>query len=651
MAYIMVALEGNPNTGKSTLFNALTGMKQHVGNWPGVTVEKKEGTCKFKGKTLKIVDLPGTYSLTAYSLEEIIARNFIIKGNCDVVVDVVNASNLERNLYLALQTLELTPNVVIALNMMDVARARGLEINVQKLSERLGVPVVPMEADKQKGIEDLLSTILAMREGKIKTNPVKINYGNEIESKIYALEKVININYPNRRWLAIKLLENDSEVQKMFKGNKEIENWQEDIETEIANRRYDFIDEIVKEVVKRTERKPEDLTDKIDRIVTHKLFGIPILFGIYAVIFGITFTLSTPLMDVVDGFFGWLGDVVRVSLGRYPEWFSGLVVDGIITGVGGVMVFFPVIAIFFALYSLLEDSGYLARAAFVMDKVMHTIGLHGKGFLTLFMAYGCNIPGIMGTRILESRMDRIMAILLNPLIPCAARLGVISFVTAVFFKSYLATFVMLSILLWSLTLIYAMGRLFKKFLFHGESPYFVMELPPYHKPTISGILIHSWERSKIFLIKAGTIIVFFSIVIWILSNYPSGVGIEHTYAGQIGRLLEPLGALMGFDWKILISLIFGFAAKEAVISTLTVIYGLEYEEALATILGNAMTPLVAYTFLVVFAIYSPCIAAVAIQKRELGSWKWTIFAVAYTLMLSFVVGVLIYNIGRFLGFS
>lgn len=664
---IVVALEGNPNVGKSTLFNTLTGMRQHVGNWPGKTVEKKEGACKYKDKTLKVVDLPGTYSLTAYSIEEMVARDFVIHERPDVVVDIVDASNLERNLYLTLQTLELTDKVVIALNMADVADARGLEIDVQKLSETLGVPVVPTVADKRRGIDNLLSTLVDVAEGKIETRPCKLGFGRHIEGQIKEIEEVlkdVDLGGHPLRWFSIKLLENDSEAIEITKGLKDEQRIFEkvnairkteihhDMEVEITDKRYEIIDKIMKDVLKKKRAPAEEITDKIDRVVTHKVFGLPILLGIFASIFLVTFNVSAPLMDAFDGFFGWLGELTVAGMTSLnaPEWFTGLIVDGVIAGVGGVIVFLPLIAIFFLIFAFLEDWGYMARAAFVMDRIMHAIGLHGRTFLCLLMGYGCNIPGIMATRTLENRKDRLIAILINPLIPCGARLGVMTFLVAIFFRGNTAALVMLSLIVLSLALVVLMGLSLRRFVLPGEHPAFIMELPPYHKPTIRGLAIHTWERVGVFVKRAGTIIILISVVIWALSSFPSGVELSDTYVGQLGKLFEPLGNLMGFDWRLMVALIFGFAAKELTISTLAILYGFGEEVPLKTALATAWTPLIAYTFLVVQMIYVPCLASVAIMKRETNSWKWTMFSVAYTLILAFIAGVIVYNVGLFMGY-
>ena len=659
---IKVALAGNPNVGKSTLFNILTGLRQHVGNWPGKTVERKEGFLEFNGVTLRIIDLPGTYSLTAYSEEEKIARDFIIHEQPDVVINIVDASNLERNLYLTLQLLELTSNVVIALNMIDVAKAKGIEINTSLLSEILGVPVVETIASKSIGVRELIHKTIDLGFGKIKTKRFKADFGHHIEQEIAEIESLLeDINtetYP-KRWLAIKLLEHDQEVIKLvrkfpnsqliFEKLEHVRKTEihHDYEVEIADKRYEIIDKITKKVIKRKKIRGESLTDKIDNIVTHKIFGIPILLAIYGFVFFATFQLSSPIVDFFDNFFSWLSEFIKnflLSI-KAPEIVIDMIVDGAIAGFSTVMTFVPLIAIFFFIYSILEDMGYMTRAAFVMDRVMHSLGLHGRTFLCLICAFGCNVPAILATRTLANKKDKIVAILINPLIPCGARLGVMVFITGIFFHGLEATLVMLSLLTISICLAGVMGFFFKRFLLAGEHTPFVMEMPPYHIPNLRSVLLHTWERVSVFIKRASTLIVLFSIMMWFLSNFPSSENIEDTFAAYLGRILEPVGKLMGFDWKVTTALFFALLAKELSISTLAVIYGLESEESLAKLLPEVWTPLQAYTFLLVHMIYVPCIATIAVIKKETDSWKWAFFAVGYSIFLAGLLGIIVYNLG------
>lgn len=662
----VMALAGNPNVGKSTIFNALTGARQHVGNWPGKTVEQKKGYFELNGEKIEVVDLPGTYSLTAYSIEETVARDFIIKDKPDVVIDILDASNIERNLYLTLQILELTDRVVVALNKTDIAKAQGVEIDAEKLSQLLGVPVIPLIATHKSGIDRLVKTAFDIAKGEKKTTPLKIEYNRAVEGRIEKIELMLKSlpleGYP-LRWLAIKLLEMDSAAVELVKkaGGKDILidisgmdplKGEHDIETVVPATLYEIIGKIVDESVIYKE-KGETLTDRLDRVLTHKYFGLPILFLVYGLIFEITFALSTPLMGWIDTGFNILGGRAAsfLSSSGAPAWLNGLIVDGIIAGVGGVMVFLPVIILFFFMFAIVENSGYMARAAFVMDRIMHKMGLHGKTFLPLLLGYGCNVPAIMATRTLENRKDRLIAILINPLIPCGARLGVMTFIVSIFFTGLTATMVMLSLIMISLGLVFLMGVLFRKFVLPGEHPPFLMELPPYQMPGIMDILIHTGERAWIFIKKAGTIIVAVSIVIWYLSNYP-GANINSSYAAMLGHTLEPVGSLMGFDWRIMVALIAGFGAKETTITTLGVLYASGGSSAgfIAGITAS-LTPLVAYTFLLVQMIYVPCLATVAIIKKETGSWKWTGIAVGYTLLLAFILGVLVYGIGKLLGWG
>ncbi|MHC1579817.1 MAG: ferrous iron transport protein B [Candidatus Alkanophagales archaeon] len=675
---ILVALAGNPNVGKSTLFNLLTGLRQHVGNWPGKTVERREGVCKHEGRTLRIIDLPGTYSLTAYSEEELIARDFIVKDRPDVVIDVVDASNLERNLYLTLQLLELTDRVVVALNMMDVAASKGVEIDVRRLSEILGVPVVPIVADRGLGVDALLRAAVAVAEGATKTRPYKTDFGTHIERQIGELETLLagegeeglrlesELEYP-RRWFAIKLLENDPVVvaaaRRLSVGDELLRRLEElrsaeihhNFEIELVDKRYEQISRIVKEVLRRREGAPgRELTDKIDRIVTHGIWGLPILFGIYGFVFWATFFLSRPLVDALEAAFTRLGTLIAAEAADAPAWLVGMLVDGVIGGVGTVLSFLPVIAIFFLLYAVLEDWGYMARAAFVMDKFMHAVGLHGRAFLCLLCGFGCNVPAIMAARTLADSREKLITILINPLVPCSVRLGVLAFITSVFFSGALATAVVLSLVALSLLLVAVSALLLRRLLLRGEHPPFIMEMPPYRTPTVRNVLLYAWERIKAFVVRAGTLIVVVSVVMWWLTSTAPGdafgVGgapLEESYAARIGMLFEPLGRLCGFDWRVVVALMFGFLAKELSVATLGVLYG-GGEEALGAVLPSAWSPLLAYTFLAVHMIYVPCVATVATMRKETNSWRWTLLGVVYSLALAFLVGVLIYNAGRLL---
>lgn len=662
---ILVALAGNPNVGKSTLFNLLTGLRQHVGNWPGKTVERREGLCKHEGRTLRIIDLPGTYSLTAYSEEELIARDFIVKDRPDVVIDVVDASNLERNLYLTLQLLELTDRVVVALNMMDVAASEGVEIDVRRLSEILGVPVVPIVADKGLGVDKLLRAAVAVAEGEIRTRPYKTDFGTHIERQIGELETLLagegeSLEYP-RRWFAVKLLENDPVVvaaaKRLGVGMELLRRLEElrsaeihhNFEIELVDKRYEQISRIVKEVLRRRKTTlGQELTDRIDRIVTHRIWGLPILFGIYGFVFWATFFLSRPLVDALEVFFTWLGALLVAK--NAPAW----LVDGVVGGVGTVLTFLPVIAIFFLLYAILEDWGYMARAAFVMDKFMHTVGLHGRAFLCLLCGFGCNVPAIMAARTLADSREKLITVLINPLVPCSVRLGVLAFITSVFFSGVLATAVMLSLVALSLLLVAASALLFRRILLRGEHLPFIMEMPPYRTPTVRNVLLYAWERIKAFVVRAGTLIVVVSVLMWwLMSTGPGGgffgvggnIPLEESYAARLGMFFEPLGRLCGFDWRIVVALMFGFLAKELSVATLGVLYG-GGEEALRAVLPTVWSPLLAYTFLAVHMIYVPCVATVATMRKETNSWRWTLFGVTYSLVLAFLVGLLIYNAGR-----
>ncbi|HHW57894.1 MAG TPA: ferrous iron transport protein B [Clostridia bacterium] len=668
---LVVALAGNPNSGKTSLFNELTGSRQHVGNWPGVTVEKKEGRLKFQGIDFKVVDLPGTYSLGAYTEDEMIARNFIIYDKPDVVINVVDATNLERNLYLTMQLLEMNANLVIALNMSDEAKAKGIEIDKDKLSQILKVPVVMTVATKGEGVKELLENVLKAVE--FKGERYRIDYGKELEEGISELESLIKEDeelskkfFP--RWLAIKFIENDENIMKEFSSKtalmekvkliqKKLEGiFGEDAEVVVADKRYGVISGIVKECVKKRSTPEEryTLSDRIDRIVTNKYLGIPIFLVAMWAVFEFTFALGNPLSDWIEMFFDWLGEVTASWLESIaaPDILISFIRDGIIAGVGSVLVFIPPIFLLFFAISVLEDSGYMARAAYVMDRFMTALGLHGKSFIPMLIGFGCNVPGIMATRTLENTEDRLVTILVNPLMSCAARLPVYVLFAGAFFAENQGL-VVFSIYLLGIVLAVIMAKIFKKFLFKGKTAPFVMELPPYRVPTLKGLLIHMWERGSLFVRKAGTIILGVVVLVWILSSLPAGVeyASAESYIGRLGSAVAPILKPAGFGtWEAASALIFGILAKETVVGTLGVVYGAE-GDALFEAIRQHFTPLSAYAFMVMTLIYIPCVATIAAIRRETNSWKWTFFAIGYTLILGWLMAVIIYQGGKLLGFN
>lgn len=667
---LVVALAGNPNAGKTSLFNEMTGARQHVGNWSGVTVEKKEGKLKYKNTPVRVVDLPGTYSLGAHSEDEVIARDYIVKGNQDVIVNVVDATNLERNLYLTTQILEMDSNVVMALNMFDEAKGRKIQIDVNKLSQLLKIPVIPTVAPKKEGVQELIDkavSVSSVREVK----GFKIDYGKEVEKEITTMESVLSsyadiVGEYSLRWLAIKLLENDIELideMKKRKHDKIIAQVEESIkvitnvlgeepEILIVDKRYAFISEIALKSVKKEQISVETTSDKIDRIVTHRVVGVPIFFAAMWAVFQLTFKISDPIIGWVEGLFEALGGVAGGALeaGGASEMLVSFVVDGVIGGVGSVLVFIPPIFAMFFFISLLEDSGYMARAAYVMDKVMTSIGLHGKSFIPMIIGFGCTVPGIMATRTLENKKDRFITILVSPFMSCGARLPVyVLFASALFTGNQ--GLVIFSIYMLGIFLAVVMGKIFSKYLFKGESSPFVMELPPYRIPTLKGVSIHMWERGSSYVKKAGTIILAVVVLIWALSAFPAGVEFasRESYVGQIGSVIAPIFKPLGFgSWQASVSLIFGILAKEVVVGTLAVIYSVE-EAGLGDIVRQNFTPLSAYSFMVFTLIYFPCAAAVGAIKRETNSWKWTGFAVGYITVLAWIVTFMVYQGGKMLG--
>lgn len=659
-----VALAGNPNVGKSTLFNALTGMNQHVGNWTGKTVERKEGDCLIGDRKLRLIDLPGTYSLSALSPEELIAREFIAQDRPDVVVNLVDASSLERNLYLTLQLLELTDQVVVALNMMDLARRRGMEIDVAALEKRLGVPVVPLVAERREGQAEVVAAVNRVLDGKYPLKPLRAELPAVIRNaaaEVAQLLKADALDGYDPHWFARKLLEGDPAILERASARPEHSDALaraaslrekpefQDIEAEIIEAQYALLGTVMAETVTRHQSR-DDWTDRLDHVVTHRLWGFPILVAVFGLMFWITFSLGVgTVTEWLNGYLDQAGDLLRNSLTAVhaPSYLIDFMVDGMWAGFATVAGFVPLIAVFFTTFAILEDSGYLARAAFVVDRFMGAIGLHGRSFLPLLMGFGCNVPAVMATRIMENRADRLLTILVNPLMVCQARLVVFVFFAGTFFKGLQATLAMLSLYVLSMSLVLLTSLAFKKTLFPGEPAPFIMELPPYHRPILRNVLAHAWRAIKSFLIRAGGVITLMTGAIWLFTHLPPGP-VEQSIAGVLGHWLEPLGVPLGFDWRLLVSLLGGFLAKEGAIASLAVLYGVG-EDGLAGVLQQHLTPLVAYTFMVVSLVYIPCFATIVAIWRETLSVKWTAFASGYGLVLAFVLGTGVYQIGRLLG--
>ncbi|MGB9682368.1 MAG: ferrous iron transport protein B [bacterium] len=662
-----VALAGNPNSGKTSIFNELTGSHQYVGNWPGVTVEKKEGKFTWKGYEINVVDLPGTYSLSAYSIDETIARNFIVEEQPDAVIVVIDSSNLARNLYLALEVLELGANVILDLNMIDEAERKGLKIDIEKISSFFNVPVVETVAVTGKGIQHLKETIIEAIG--IKRNEFKIDYGEEIEREIEHLSEFIksekvSLRFP-LRWFIIKLLEGDTQIIKeaglldisdkiekklqesMMRLEKQLDS---DVETFIVEKRYGIIEGLIKECVERQIGIEERLTisDKIDKIVTNKYLGIPIFLLMMWLTFQLVFKLGEPIVGIIELFFDWLGKTISLwftSIGL-PNWIISLVRDGIISGVGSVLVFLPNILLLFLAISILEDSGYMARVAFVMDRLMHALGLHGKSFIPMILGFGCNVPAIMACRTLESEKDRILTILVIPLMSCTARLPIYALFASVFFPKNQG-WVIFSLYVLGIVLAILVARIFKRIFFKHEVAPLIMELPPYRLPQIKGVFIHMWERGSQFLKKAGSIIFAGVVIIWLLASLPFGVEYAsgESLIGRVGNVLAPLLKPAGFGfWQAGVALFFGLLAKEVVIGTLGTVYGVG-ETGLTGAISQNFTSLSAYSFMVMSLIYIPCIATIGVIKRET-NWKWTGLAIGYSLILGWILAVLIYQIGK-----
>jgi len=651
---VTVALAGQPNVGKSTVFNLLTGLDQHVGNWPGKTVERKEGTFTRNGVTYRLVDLPGTYSLTANSAEEVIAREFIIRERPDVVVAVVDAAILERSLYLAAELLALPAPVVVGLNMMDVARQEGMEIQPQVLSEMLGVPVVPMIATRGIGVPELAETVERVARGDIVCAPHPPQVRADHRQVLQQIEEIVASHVPPpypADWVALKLLEGDAEITRMMQESLPSESWQrlhdvlrahDDALLAVASGRYEWIGQMIRTAVTRPRAGPISLTERLDRWATHPLWGLLVLAAILGFTFWLTYAVGAPLQGWLDTYVvGGLGGLARAALAGAPAWLSGLVVDGIIGGAGTVLTFLPILVIFFAVMGMLEDVGYMARAAFVMDGFMHLMGLHGKSFLPLFLGFGCNVPAVLGTRVIESRRARLLTILLAPLVPCTARMAVIAFLAPAFFGSA-ATLVSWGMVALALVVLALSGMVINRLFFRGQRAAFIMELPLYHLPNWRTIGLLVWQRSLAFVRKAGTLIVVVSVLVWLLSALPGG-SVEQSYLAAVGRWLEPVGRLMGLDWRLLVALLTSFVAKENSIATLSVLMGTGEGEGLAAMLAMTFPISTALAFLTVQMLFVPCVATIAAVRQETGSYRWAAFSLVFLLVVSMVVGMAVYR--------
>ncbi len=681
---ITIALAGNPNSGKTSIFNNLTGTRQHVGNYPGVTVEKKEGIACYGNYTIRVIDLPGTYSLTAYSLDEIVARDFILKAKPDVIVDVVDSSNLERNLYLATQLIELGIPLVLAFNMSDIAQAAGQHIDEGAFSRLLGVKVVQTVGVKNKGTAELLKNIVETYRIKSNARKVSVGYGKDIEDELSKLSELIkqkdfSAGYFPDRWLVVKLLEDDKAVTDFVKSQPDTDDiialaeasrariksiFADDVETVMADRRYGFINGILREVVTHTAESHLKVSDMIDRVLVNRFAGIPIFLGIMWVMFKFIFSSSEKPMQWIEQAQAVIGNFAS---GFLPEgsFIQGLVVDGIIGGVGSVLVFVPIIFLLFFSMAILEDSGYMARIAFIVDKFMHKIGLHGRSFIPMLLSFGCNVPAIMATRVIESKKDRLTTILINPFMSCGAKLPIYTLLIGVFFSNRVSGNVLFSLYILGFVIAVIMAKFFRKFVFKGESAPFVMELPPYRVPTIKGLFVHMWERGWLYIKKAGTIILLGCILIWALSALPVHArgDLSKSYIARVGRFIEPAIKPLGFDWKIGTSLVAGVVAKEIVVGTLAVLYNAGdnqniHSMSLRQALKNdtypdgrkVFTPLVAYALMVFVLLYVPCLSTAAMIRKETGSWAWMFFSIGYSTLIAWIAAFVVFQGGRLLGF-
>jgi ferrous iron transport protein B len=654
---IFVALVGQPNVGKSTVFNILTGLSQHVGNWPGKTVEKKEGVHRANDILIRIVDLPGTYSLTSFSEEERVTRDFIIQEKPDLVVLVLNAAALERSLYLLSEVLLLNRPVIVAINMLDVASNQGTQIDAKALQDSLGLPVIPMVAKRNSGIKELVDQITQIASCDQKFQPelpeVSADHLEIYQSILETIRPYIQNPY-TPEWVAVKLMEGDPEVSAMVEKQAQPSGWNtiltllskhEDALHAVVNGRYDWIEKMTRAAVSHFRMGQVVLTDRIDHVLTRPIFGIPILLAIMAFVFFLTYSIGMPLQT-------WLADLISQFIAfctpatvGFPAWLQGMLLNGVIGGAGSVLTFLPVLLIFFAIMALLEDVGYMARAAFVMDRIMHLVGLHGKSFIPMCLGFGCNVPAVLGARIIETRKARMITLLLIPFVPCTARLAVLTLVCAAIFREN-AVYVSWSILALNIVVLGIAGAFVNKTLWKQDAP-FIMELPIYHRPDLKTILMVIWSRSVSFVRKAGTVILGVSLLIWTLSYFPTG-NVEESFLASVGRLLQPLGVPLGLDWKMITALLTGLVAKENVVATLGVLYSVG-KDGLAMTLPTIMSPESAAAFLVVMMLFIPCVATMAVLRKEMNSSKWFYSTIVMTLIVSYLGGMAAFNFIRWLG--
>lgn len=678
---INIALVGNPNSGKSSLFNALSGGHEHVGNYSGVTVDSKSGEFRYKDYKIKITDLPGTYALSAYTPEELCVRRHLIEQTPDIVINAVVASNIERNLYLTSELIDINSPMVVALNMYDELQKSGAKLDYDYLGRMLGVPMIPLSARSGEGITDLLDCIIAVYEGRdSRTRHIHINHCSTIESEIAVLSKFIKESatklpqYFPPRYLSIKLLEKDGEIEKMLENsahyndliklrNKSVERIEralaDDVESAITNEKYGFIAGALKETYTSGANEQHRKTTFIDRIVTNRYWGFPIFLLLMFVMFSTTFTLGTYPQEWIEMLVGKFGALISSSMSEGA--LKDLLVNGIIGGVGAVIVFLPNILILYLFISIMEDSGYMARAAFIMDRIMHRIGLHGKSFIPLIMGFGCNVPAIMASRTIESRSSRLITILINPFMSCSARLPVFILIAGTFF-AHNAGLALSAMYFLGIAVAVVTARLMRRVVFKKDETPFVMELPPYRVPTLNATARHMWDKCSQYLKKIGGIILIAAIVIWFLSYYPRPAQTaalcdtttvvsqsESSYLGQVGKFCEPVMEPLGLNWKASVALLSGTAAKEIVVSTMGVLYVGDGELDEATLsqrlaASGDFTTASALAFMIFILLYFPCIATLGAIAHQTGSWKWALFSLVYNTAAAWVIAFIAYNL-------